>query len=292
LPNAPSIYQVPLSLEEQKIGEYITQRFGFGSKKADMSEWKKLNSSITQKTEKTVRVGIVAKYLDNEDTYFSIVESLRSAAWHHGVGLEYTWVDAEKIEENGTEELRNYDGILVPGGFGSRGVEGIIQSAKYSLENKVPYLGVCLGLQVAVIAAARCGGLADATSAELDAEAKVPVIYIMPDQKGKESTGGTMRLGNYDAVLREGSLAAKVYGTTSIVERHRHRYEVNREYETAFEKGGVVVSGESPNGRLVEFIEAPAHPYFIATQAHPEFRSRPNRPHPLFDGFIDALKKQ
>lgn len=292
LPNAASIYQVPISLEEQGIGAYITKRFGFGSKKAEMSAWEKLNSVITQKQVNTVRVGIVAKYLDNEDTYFSIVESLRAAAWHHRVELEYTWVDAEVIEAKGTDELKNYDGILVPGGFGSRGVEGIIQSAQFSLEHKVPYLGICLGLQVAVIAAARRGGLSDATSAELDESAKQQVIYIMSDQKGKEATGGTMRLGDYEAVLKEQSLAATVYGATNITERHRHRYEVNREYEPVFEKGGIVVSGESPSGRLVEFIESPDHPYFIATQAHPEFRSRPNRPHPLFDGFVAALKSK
>lgn len=289
LPNAPSIYQVPLSLEEQGIGAYVAKRFGFGTKKAKMDEWKKLNSRITQHNAKTVRVGIVAKYLDNEDTYFSIVESLRAAAWKHGVHLEYTWVDAEKIEVEGTDELKKYDGVLVPGGFGSRGVEGIIQSAQFSLEEKVPYLGICLGLQVAVIAATRRGGIATATSAELDDLAKEKVIYIMSDQKGKEATGGTMRLGNYQAILKKKSLAASVYGTTNIIERHRHRYEVNRKYEPIFEKGGVVVSGESPNGRLVEFIESPGHPYFIATQAHPEFRSRPNRPHPLFDGFIAAV---
>lgn len=292
LPNAASIYQVPLSLEEQGIGSYILKRFGIGSKKSNMSEWKKLNNAIAQEYKQTIRVGIVAKYLDNEDTYFSIVESLQAASWQHKVKLEYEWVDAELLEKNGTTILQDYHGVLVPGGFGLRGVEGMVSSAAYCLENDVPYLGICLGLQVAAIAAARRGGVPLATSAEIDANAKEQVIYIMPDQKGKEATGGTMRLGDYEAQLIKGTLVENLYKNKLIIERHRHRYEVNRAYESAFEKGGVVVSGESPNGHLVEFIEGKNHPFFVATQAHPEFRSRPNRPHPLFDGFIAALKNK
>lgn len=291
LPNAASIYQVPLSLEEQGIGAYVAKRLGFGSKKAKMNDWKKLNTAIIQKSSQAVRVGIVAKYLDNEDTYFSIVEALHAAAWQHNVTLIYEWVDAERIETEGTSLLSSYDGVLVPGGFGSRGVEGMISAAGYSLEKDIPYLGICLGLQVAVIAATRNGGVSDATSAEFDAAAKNQAIYIMSDQKGKEATGGTMRLGDYKAKLSKATLAAQLYGSTPVVERHRHRYEVNRKYEQKMNKGGLVVSGESPNGRLVEFVEAPENTFFIATQAHPEFRSRPNRPHPLFDGFIAALAK-
>lgn len=292
LPNAPSIYQVPLSLEEQGIGKYIADRFGYGAKKADMADWKKLNAAIAAQSNQTVRVGVVAKYLDNEDTYFSIIEALRAATWHHGVQLEYEWVNAEDIEKDGTGMLEQYDGIIVPGGFGARGVEGMIQAAQYSLENNVPYLGICLGLQVAVIAATRKGGHETAVSAEVDSAQKQPVIFIMEDQKGKESTGGTMRLGEYPAVLKKGTKTADLYQKTNITERHRHRYEVNREYETTFQKGGLIVSGESPSGRLVEFVESPKHPFFVATQAHPEFRSRPNRPHPLFSGFIAALKEE
>ncbi len=291
LPNASTVYQVPLSLEEQGIGDYILKHFDMKHRQADMKEWKKLVSSVTKVKKQSVSVGIVAKYLDNEDTYFSVVEALRSAAWQHGIDIQYTWVDAVSIEKSGTKALEQFDGILVPGGFGSRGVEGMTRAAQFSLESGKPYLGICLGLQVAVIAAARRGGIAKAASAEVVPKTTEPVIYIMSDQKGKEATGGTMRLGNYKAKLEKGSLTAKLYGAATATERHRHRYEVNRSYESSINKGGVVVSGESPDGKLVEFIESPTHPFFVATQAHPEFTSRPNRPQPLFVGFVDALKK-
>ncbi|HMS31611.1 MAG TPA: CTP synthase [Candidatus Saccharibacteria bacterium] len=290
LPNASSIYQVPLSLEEQGIGSYIVKHFELSTAKPKLRDWRSLNEAISCKKSHTVRVGVVAKYLDNEDTYFSVVEALRAAAWHHKVNLEYVWVDAEKIEQNGASVLKEFDGILVPGGFGSRGVEGMVNAAQYALESKTPYLGLCLGLQVAVVMSARRGGLKAASSSEVHPETKQPVVYIMPDQKGKEATGGTMRLGDYPAVLEKKSLARQLYGTTKITERHRHRYEVNRKYEKNVVKGGLRISGQSPSGSLVEFVEAIEHPFFIATQAHPEFRSRPNRPHPLFAGFINALK--
>lgn len=290
LPNADTVYRVPLTLEGSGISELVATKLGFGGKKVDLRAWKKLIASATKTHQKTVRIGVVAKYLDNEDTYISVVEALKAAAWQANVELDYTWVDAERIQKSGVEELNEYDGILVPGGFGTRGVEGKVSAANYCLENDVPYLGLCLGLQVAVVAAARRGGVKKAMSAELRPKARDQVVYIMEDQKGKESTGGTMRLGDYPAELMEQTLTAKLYDAVNIIERHRHRYEVNRKYETAIEKGGLVVSGESPNGRLVEFVEAPGHPFFVATQAHPEFRSRPTRPHPLFVGFIEALK--
>lgn len=292
LPNASSVYQVPLSLEEQKIGQYITSRLGIKSKKPNMANWQKLNKAINKMPKKTVSVGIVAKYLDNEDTYFSVVEALKAAAWQQGVGLDYTWVNAEQLNKKNINQLDSFDGILVPGGFGVRGVEGMISTADYCMQLNKPYLGICLGLQVAVIAAARRGGISEATSSEVNAKTKYPIIYIMPDQKGKEATGGTMRLGNYPAVLRGGTLTNKLYGSKYVTERHRHRYEVNRQYEEVINKGGLTISGQSPSGNLVEFVEVTNHPFFIATQAHPEFRSRPNQPHPLFNGFIDALKKQ
>lgn len=290
LPNADTVYRVPLILEEDGIAELVARKLGYGGKRADLKVWRKLVGSATKEHKKVVRVGIVAKYLDNEDTYISVVEALKAAAWRGDVGVEYTWLDAELIEKNGVRELEEFDGILVPGGFGTRGVEGKIAAANYCLENNKPYLGLCLGLQVAVIAAARRGGLTEATSAEMDPRAKDQVIYIMKDQKGKEATGGTMRVGNYPAEFTTGSLCGKLYGATEIIERHRHRYEVNRKYEVEIEKGGLIVSGESPNGRLVEFVEGRDHPFLVATQAHPEFRSRPTRPHPLFVGFINALK--
>lgn len=290
LPNAESIYQVPLSLEEQGIGNYLARRLGFGAKKAHMKPWKALHTSIARPKKVTVSVGIVAKYLDNEDTYFSVIEALRAATWHHGVGLEYTWIDAEQLTVDDLGQLSQYDGILVPGGFGSRGVEGMIAAAGHCLAADVPYLGLCLGLQVAVIASARRGGVPRATSSEIDPQSKSPVIYIMSDQKGKEATGGTMRLGDYPAVLTAGSRVRALYGKQRIAERHRHRYEVNRRFEAAITKGGLTISGQSPNGSLVEFVEGAEHPFFVATQAHPEFRSRPDRAHPLFLGFVGALK--
>ena len=290
LPNADTVYRVPLTLEEAGTGDFVLKRFGMKPRASHLDAWRTLVEQATSSHPQRVQVGIVAKYLSNEDTYFSVTEALKAAAWHSDVDIDYTWVDAERIEKDGTAELRKYDGILVPGGFGVRGVEGKIAAATYCLENNKPYLGLCLGLQVAVIAAARKGGLTSATSAELAPEASEQVIYIMENQKGKEATGGTMRLGDYPAELTKGSLVESLYGATEIVERHRHRYEVNRRYEAEIEKGGLLVSGESPNGRLVEFVEGRDQRFFAATQAHPEFRSRPTRPHPLFVGFIEALK--
>jgi CTP synthase len=228
---------------------------------------------------------MVAKYLDNEDTYISVLEALKAAAWQEKVGLEVIWINAEVAD---TADFENVDGLVVPGGFGSRGIEGKIRAATYALDNKKPYLGLCLGLQIAVIAAARKSGLKDANSTEFDPETKHNVVYIMEGQAGKESTGGTLRLGDYTAELIKGSQVAKAYGATKIVERHRHRYEVNQKYLKNIEKGGLTMSGLSPDGKLVEYIEAMDNPFFVATQAHPEFKSRPYRPHPLFVGLIKA----
>lgn len=289
LPNANSIYEVPSTIEASHIDQLLATKLKLPLGKPDMSMWEEVVRKSSTKYDTTVKIGIIAKYLENEDTYYSVVESLKIAAWDEGVNLELTWVDAEKIDEN-VDELKNYDGILVPGGFGTRGVEGKITAAGWALENSKPYLGLCLGLQAAVIAAARKAGVEGATSAELDETSDKQVIYLMPDQAGKQDTGGTMRLGNYDANLVEGSIVAELYKASEVTERHRHRYEVNRQYEGDINKGGLTISGESPDGRLVEFIEAKDHPYFVATQAHPEFKSRPNRPHPLFAGLIKAAK--
>lgn len=290
LPNADTVYRVPLTLDEAGIGDLVLKRFGLNARASNLDSWQVLVDRATKPDMPRVKVGIVAKYLTNEDTYFSVTEALKAAGWSQGVQVDYEWVSAEKVEADGVGVLDGYDGVLVPGGFGTRGVEGKIAAADYCLESKIPYLGLCLGLQVAVVAAARRGGVEKATSAEIDPKSKDQVIYIMEDQKGKEATGGTMRLGDYPAELTEGSLTKKLYGSGEVIERHRHRYEVNRKYESAIEQGGLTVSGESPNGRLVEFVEASGHPFFVATQAHPEFRSRPTKPHPLFVGFIIALK--
>lgn len=289
LPNAKTVYQVPLTLQEHHVDELILKRFHLKHQPVNVSNWRNIVTIATATHAKTVRIGLVAKYLDNEDTYFCVVESLRFAAWQQKVNLDLAWIDSEKLEQEGTDSLKSYDGLVVPGGFGTRGLGGKIAAARFALDNKIPYLGLCLGLQMAVIAAARKAGITNATTAEINPNAEHPVIYIMEGQVGKESTGGTMRLGNYPCKLVEGSLAAKVYGTTDIVERHRHRYEVNQAYRESIEAGGLRLSGFSPDGRLVEMVEAADHPYFIATQAHPEFLSRPNRPHPLFKGLVAAL---
>jgi CTP synthase len=294
MPTASTIYQVPLTLHEAGIGEIILNRLGLASRasKPDMSVWEDVVRNANKKYDKKVTVGVVAKYLNNQDTYMSVFEALRAAAWANKVGLEIVWIDSEKLEKQTDPEasLKGLDGILVPGGFGLRGGEGKILAAGYALRQKVPYLGLCLGLQVAVVAAARGGGLKDANSTEFNPKTPDPVISTMADQLGKENTGGSMRLGNYDCVLEPGSLAMKLYGQKTITERHRHRYEANNTYRPHYGEWGITASGHSPDGTLVEMIEAIDHRFFISTQAHPEFRSRPHAPHPLFDGFLRACK--
>lgn len=294
LPNASTIYQVPLTLEERGIGEYVVERLQLKAGKPDLNEWEKLVASITKQHPTTVRVGMVAKYLDNEDSYFSVVEALRAAAWHHDVSIEIEWVNAEAIEKGKLtyEDLgAKVDGIVVPGGFGSRGVEGKITAADWALKNDLPYLGLCLGMQVAAIAAVRQSGVSGANSTEFDSKTTDPVIHTMQDQIGKENTGGTMRLGNYECTLVKGTKAKQLYNASTVLERHRHRYEFNSAYQDDLESVGLTVSGFWKQGGLVEIIEKTDHPYFVASQFHPEFTSRPNRPQPLFDGFIGALKK-
>lgn len=290
VPNADTVLRVPLILHQLGIDEKIMKHLQLRGNKPDLIAWNDIVKKATTEKSKIVKVGIVAKYLNNEDTYISVVEALKAAAWHSGVKLIYEWINAEDIERYGTTRLKGYDGILVPGGFGSRGVEGKIVAARYALEKNIPYLGLCLGLQVAVIAAARRSGLLDATTGETDAAAEHQVIYIMKNQRGKEATGGTMRLGDYSSKLEPKSNTAKLYGSVDVTERHRHRYEVNLDYLQDIQNGGLAISGKSPDGKLVEFVEAPKHRFFVATQAHPEFRSRPTRPHPLFVGFIKAAK--
>jgi len=287
LPTAKTVYQVPLRMEEAGIGDYIVRKLSLSpTQPVDLSAWSDLVDVILSE-KPAVTVGIVAKYLDHEDTYMSIVESLKSAAWHHASNVKIVWIDAEKLPKS-LKPLESVDAILVPGGFGERGVPGKILAAQYARENNVPYLGICLGLQVAVIETARNQlGLTDANSTEFDVSSKHPVVDIMPDQRGVR-LGGTMRLGDYPTDLVAGTLAARLYGEEHITERHRHRYEVNNEYREALEGVGLHISGKSPSGTLVEVVERPDHPFFIASQYHPEFLSRPMRPHPLFDGFIAA----
>lgn len=284
MPDAKSVYEVPLNAVKGGVLAPLERFIDHGD--PDMTIWEDLVKRIEANPRKEVKIGLVAKYIDNTDTYLSVTEALKAAAWKVGVKLKIVWINAEKATEADFEAV---DGIVVPGGFGVRGVEGKISAATYCLEHDKPYLGLCLGMQTAVIAAARRGGLAKANSEEF-AETDENVVYIMEGQKGKESTGGTMRLGDYSAKLVAGSKIADIYGAAKVIERHRHRYEVNQKFLKEIEKGGLVVAGTSPDGKLVEFVEAPDCKYFVATQAHPEFRSRPYRAHPLFEGLIKACK--
>lgn len=293
LPNAKSVYQVPLTLEDQGIGDYVVNKLGLKHKRSHMKEWRDMVATIMDKPSRKVKVGLVAKYLDNEDTYICVIEALKSAGWHSKVGIEYHWIDAEKCEAMTQSQLKKtfdkVDGIIVPGGFGERALEGKIKAAQYALKHKVPYLGLCLGLQMAVIAAARNAGVSDATSTELNSQSDFQVVSTMNSQKGLENTGGTMRLGNYPCDLDKDSLTAKYYKSKKIIGRHRHRYECNNEYRESYKDWGIKAVGLSPDKRLVEVIEGVNHPFFVASQFHPEFNSRPNKPQPLFKGFVESL---
>jgi CTP synthase len=284
LPNADTVYEVPLTIAQSGVMELLNTFTG-NTKQPDLSAWTTIVAQQSAKPARKVRIGLIAKYMDNEDTYISVLEALKAAAWQEQVDLSVGWVDASKATDT---DFAAFDGILVPGGFGSRGIDGKIAAADYALTHNVPYLGICLGLQVAVIAAARRGGLKSAHSSECDPTSTQDVIYIMTGQAGKESTGGTLRLGDYTAELKAGSAVAGLYGSASATERHRHRYEVNLSFIKEINAGGITVTGTSGGGKLVEYVEASASSFFVATQAHPEFKSRPNRAHPLFLGLIRA----
>ena len=286
LHNAKTVFEIPLTIAASGINDVLT-KFTGNETVPNLRKWENIMLAQSTVRDKDVTVGLVAKYMDNEDTYISVLEALKSAAWNVEVNLTIKWLNAETASR---EDFDSVDALLVPGGFGERGIPGKIAAADYALETGKPYLGLCLGLQVAVIAAARRAGLVDAHSSEFDPNTPSNVVYIMEGQQGKESTGGTLRLGNYDAVLHAGSKVAETYGATDIVERHRHRYEVNQAFKDDIEKGGLIITGTSPDGKLVEFVEAKGHPYMVATQAHPELKSRPDRPHPLFVGLINAVK--
>lgn len=294
LPTAKTVYEVPLMLEQAGIGVYITRQLGLSAKKPDLAAWERLVAHIKNPAHPQLRIGVVAKYMDHEDTYMSVFEALKAAGWYHSLQIQIEWIDAEKLGELPEPELMlaGYDGLVVPGGFGSRGVEGKIVAAGYAIDEQVPYLGLCLGLHTAVIAVARRAGLEGANTMEIDPRTKHPVISLMPDQEGVADLGGTMRLGNYPCVLEPQTISAKAYGTHNILERHRHRYEVNNRYRQDLQQQGLVLAGLSPDGRLVEVVELEGHPFFVASQFHPEFKSRPNRPHPLFDAFIQAAMRR
>ena len=286
------LYEAPLAMEQENLAKVVCESLKLDCPEPDLTDWKQMVNDLRHPTQE-VRIALVGKYTALHDAYISVVEALK----HGGIPLHTTidikWVDSEELTtDNVGELLGDVNGILVPGGFGIRGVEGKILAARYARENNIPYLGLCLGMQVAIIEFARhvCG-YNDAHSIELDPNTTHPVIALMPDQNGVEDIGGTLRLGAYPCVLDKDSKACKVYGTTEISERHRHRYEVNNDYRTALVEHGMKLCGTSPDGRIVEMIELPDHPWFIATQAHPELKSRPNRPHPLFRGFVEAATK-
>ena len=286
---ADTIYEVPLLFEEAGLGDLLVRELGLGevARPPDLERWRRLVELI-KRPKPELEVALVGKYIELPDAYLSVTEALKHAGWANGIDVKMRWVNSETLTEaNVAEALNGAAAILVPGGFGYRGIEGMILASRYARTRLVPYLGLCLGLQCAVIELARAViGSNDVNSTEFDLFTTHPVIDFMPDQRDREEKGGTMRLGLYPARLTPGSKAHLVYGDEVVYERHRHRFEVNNRYRALLEGSGLVLSGQSPDGRLVEIIELRDHPWFVASQFHPEFRSRPGRPHPLFDGFI------
>lgn len=297
-PDVDSIYEIPINFEKENLGDKILKKFGMRKRKKDMHAWRRLASGI-KKIKKEARIGIVGKYFSTgdfvlSDSYISVIEAIKHAAWSLNAKPVISWLNSEEYEKNPVKlkELKKFDGIIVPGGFGERGVEGKIKAIEFVRKNKIPYLGLCYGLQIACIEYARhVLGLKGANTTEIDRKTKYPVIDIMPEQKknlADSNYGATMRLGAYPASLGKNTIAAKAYGSRKISERHRHRWEVNPDYVKTLEEKGLVFSGKSPNGRLMEIMELPRkiHPFFVGTQFHPEFKSRPLKPHPLFKEFI------
>ena len=287
--DAPSLYEVPLMLEEEHLAQAVCECLHIPCPEPDLTDWKNMVQDLHE-SQKKVTVAIVGKYVALHDAYLSVVEALKHGGIANKTNVDIRWVDAEALTpENLEEYLHDVDGILVPGGFGHRGTEGKILAIHYARTNNIPFLGLCLGMQLAIVEFARnVIGLRGAASIELEPDTPYPVIALMPEQNGVTNLGGTLRLGAYPCVLEEGSLAMKLYGEKEISERHRHRYEVNNDYRDELIAHGMTLSGLSPDGRIVEMIELKDHPFFIATQAHPEFKSRPNHVHPLFKGFIEA----
>jgi CTP synthase len=289
--DARSIYEIPLVLHEEGLDDVVCRTLGLDPSEHPIAlgEWEELVERV-EFASRPVRIGVVGKYVNLPDAYLSVVEALRHAGFHHGVQVVFDWIDAELVPDLVPgERLRELDGMVIPGGFGERGIEGMVTAAAYAREHMIPCLGLCLGLQVMVVDVAReLAGLTGANSREFDSQTPHPVIDLMPDQADIVDKGGTMRLGAYPAMLAPDSQVASCYGTVAVTERHRHRYEVNAKYRSRLEAAGLWCSGTSPDGRLVEFIELPGHPYWIGTQAHPEFKSRPDRPHPLFRALVGA----
>ena len=283
------LYEAPLAMERERLADVVLETLQLEQRKPDLEDWKSMVDSLKH-PDKDVKIAIVGKYTQLHDAYLSVVEALKHGGISCRAKVDMLWVDSEELNEKNLDQvLHEADGILVPGGFGDRGTEGMILAARYARVHKVPYLGICLGMQMAIAEFARhVLGYEDANSIELDPLTTHPVVALMPDQEGVEDIGGTLRLGSYPCVLAEDSISYGLFGKKEIQERHRHRYEVNNQYRDELSQAGMRIAGTSPDGRIVEMIELREHPFFVGTQGHPEFKSRPNHAHPLFRGFIEA----
>lgn len=286
------LYEAPLAMEKEHLAQVACECLHLNCPEPDLDDWQKMVDDLRHPTSK-VTIALVGKYVQLHDAYISVVEALKHGGITNHATIDIKWVDSETVTEDNVDELLGeVDGILVPGGFGTRGIEGMITAIRYARENKIPFLGLCLGMQLTIVEYARnVVGFRDAHSIEMDPNTTHPVIALMPDQNGIEDIGGTLRLGAYPCVLAKDSLAHSLYGTDNISERHRHRYEVNNDFRAVLTEKGLLLSGTSPDNRIVEMCELPGHPFYIATQGHPELKSRPNRPHPLFRGLIEAALK-
>ena len=286
------LYEAPLAMEKEHLAQVACECLHLNCPEPDLDDWHKMVDDLRHPTSK-VTIALVGKYVQLHDAYISVVEALKHGGITNHATIDIKWVDSETVTEDNVDELLGeVDGILVPGGFGTRGIEGMITAIKYARENKIPFLGLCLGMQLTIVEYARnVVGFRDAHSIEMNPNTTHPVIALMPDQNGIEDIGGTLRLGAYPCVLAKDSLAHSLYGTDNISERHRHRYEVNNDFRAVLTEKGLLLSGTSPDNRIVEMCELPGHPFYIATQGHPELKSRPNRPHPLFRGLIEAALK-
>ena len=283
------LYEAPLAMEEEHLAQVVCECLHLNCPEPDLKDWKEMVNYLRNPNTE-VTVALVGKYTQLHDAYISVVEALKHGGIFSRATVNIKWVDSELVTADNVDEiLGDVSGILVPGGFGNRGIDGMLEAIKYARTHNIPFLGLCLGMQLSIVEFARdVIGYNDAHSAELDPDTTHPVIHIMPEQIDVENIGGTLRLGSYPCVLNKDSKAYKLYGSEEIQERHRHRYEVNNDYRDVLTQNGMLLSGLSPDGRIVEMVEIPDHPWFIATQAHPELKSRPNRPHPLFRGFIEA----
>jgi len=293
-PTVKNIFEIPVGFEKSHISKIVAEHFNLNYRRPDLSAWQDLLDKI-KKAKQNVKIGLVGKYVGNSDAYLSVTEALKSACYHQGAILNTIWIDADKLEKDNKAEIKKLsqvDGLLVPGGFGKRGIEGKIMAAKYAREKQKPYFGLCLGAQILAIEFARnVAGLKDSNSEEFNPKAEYQIVHFLPGQSEHLAKGGTLRLGAYPCHIKRSTLAFKAYETDKISERHRHRYEFNNAYRETLEKAGLVISGDSPKGDLMEIVELKNHPFMLGTQFHPEFKSRPLRPHPLFSAFIKACLK-